>query len=318
MKNFWIPVALVLIITVAFRVHSQNSLNVSLEYHWEDTSLVGSFAFDNVYNEVWGFVEDGIEYGVIGTTAGTHIFDLSDPQNIYEAVFIPGKVQGGQVIHRDYHDFDGYLYIVCDEGPSTFRIADLSFLPDSAPIVYDSDAFFSRAHNIFIDVNKKKLYACGNLNPGKPLMVFDISNPESPMEIGHLNFNEAVHDIFVRNDTAYINVGNSGLFVYEFSDASNPSQLAVLNSYPYQGYNHAGWLSNDGKTYVMADETWGTHVKIIDVSDLSNINVRSTVFSNVDTNLSIPHNVMLRDNYLFISHYYDGLYIYDISDPDNP
>ncbi len=34
---------------------------------------------------------------------------------------------GVGVIHRDYHDFDGYLYIVCDEGSSsTLQIVDIT------------------------------------------------------------------------------------------------------------------------------------------------------------------------------------------------
>ncbi|HHS95875.1 MAG TPA: T9SS type A sorting domain-containing protein, partial [Phaeodactylibacter sp.] len=33
---------------------------------------------------------------------------------------------------------------------------------------------------------------------------------------------------------------------------------------------------------------------------------------------SIPHNLIVRGNYLYVSYYYDGLQVYDISDPANP
>ena len=74
-------------------------------FHWDDPTMVGSLAYDNAFNEVWGFTEQGKEYGVIGSTFGTHIFDLSNPDSIYEAAIIPGAVQGATIIHRDYQEF---------------------------------------------------------------------------------------------------------------------------------------------------------------------------------------------------------------------
>ena len=39
--------------------------------------------------------------------------------------------------------------------------------------------------------------------------------------------------------------------------------------------------------------------------------------SNVHPN-SIPHNLIIRDNFVYVSYYHDGLQIFDISDPYNP
>ena len=57
---------------------AQNSLNMNVVYQWKDTSLVSSVAHDNVYNEVWGYENKGKEYAIIGSTAGTHIFNITD------------------------------------------------------------------------------------------------------------------------------------------------------------------------------------------------------------------------------------------------
>ena len=54
------------------------------------------------------------EYAVIGSTAGTHFFDVTDSQEIIEVAFVAGKVQGTEIIHRDFHDYKNYLYIVAD------------------------------------------------------------------------------------------------------------------------------------------------------------------------------------------------------------
>ena len=302
-------------IFIFFQFFAQSGSNVNLLFHWEDTSLVASTAHDNVYNEIWGVTVKGKEYAIIGTTAGTHIFDVTNPTNAYQAVFIKGAVQGSAIVHRDFHDYKGYLYIAADEGPSTLQIADLSYLPDSAPVVYDSNQLFSRAHNIFIDTLNAKLYQCGG-DKNSGIRVFSLANPENPVEIASVPFPETTHDIYVRNDTAFINDGSQGLFIYDFS-STPPQMIGSLTSYTNQGYNHSGWLSDNGKVYALADETHGMKVKLVDVSNLSNISVLSVVGSEV-FDQSLPHNILLKGDYMYISYYFDGLYIYNISDPKNP
>jgi len=103
----------------------------------------------------------------------------------------------------------------------------------------------------------------------------------------------------------------------DFSVPFAPVPLGSLTTYPDQGYNHSGWLSEDGNTYVFADETDGMRMKVCDVSDLSNIEVLGLFASGVSNN-SVPHNLMLKDNLVYVSHYNDGLQIFDISDPESP
>ena len=58
-------------------------------------------------------------------------------------------------------------------------------------------------------------------------------------------------------------------------------------------------------------------MKICDVSNPSEITVNTTFLSNVDSE-SMAHNLIIKDNYVYVSHYHDGLWIWDISDPSNP
>lgn len=297
----------------------QDSLNMRLLYHWKVDSFPISGAHGNAYNEIWGFVQGGKEYAVIGSTMGTHIFDVDDPVNAYEAVYIPAPAQGSQVVHRDYHDYNGYLYIVCDEGASTLQIADLSFLPDSAPLVYDADSLFVRSHNIFIDSATAKLYVCGGENQ---LNVYSLADPEVPTLLVNCSTDVSywestigyLHDIFVRNDTAYCNAGNNGLYVVDFSDTPNPVVIGSLTEYPYKGYNHSGWLNNSGTMYALADENHGYKIKMLDVNDITDIDLIDTIGNNVDS-LSIPHNLIFKDEFLYVSYYQDGIYIYNTKDP---
>ena len=52
----------------------------TLLYNWDDPDLIGSFMYDNTYNECWGLVVNDREFAVIGSTSGTHIFDITQPE----------------------------------------------------------------------------------------------------------------------------------------------------------------------------------------------------------------------------------------------
>ena len=306
------------IVLLAFSSNAQQT--ATLLYHWQDTTLVGSWTYDNTYNECWGLVVNNREIAIIGSTEGTHFFDVTNASTATEVAFVAGAYTGGGVIHRDYHDFNGYLYVVCDEGSSsTLQIIDISNLPNSVNTVYDSNTLFTKAHNIFIDTATAKLYACAS---NTAMDIYSLNDPVNPIllysytNVGH------VHDAYVRNDTAYLNCGYDGFRVVDFHyldlpGSMGPVELASLTSYPDAGYNHSGWLNDDGTLYIMQDENHGYDVKILDVSDLSNISVLATFNSGVDSQ-SMAHNGIIKGDLAYIPYYHDGLRVFDISDPSNP
>ena len=304
-----------------FYTQAQVSLNMDSLFNWTDVTLTPSDNHFNTYNEIWGYAKDGNEYAIIGTTAGTHIFDVTDPANSTEVAFIEGALTGPEVVHRDYHDYGDHLYIVCDEGQSTLQIVDLSLLPNSAPVVYDSDELFPRCHNLFIDSVSARMYVCGGT---KLFAVYSLANPalptllvDCPTDVPFWSSVGYVHDVYVRGDTAYLNAEQRGLFVVDFSNLSNIQMLGSLDVYTQSGYNHSGWLMDDEPFYALADETHGMDVKIIDMSDLEDLQVTDTIGSNINE-FSIPHNLIYKDNILFVSHYFDGLYMFDCTDPAHP
>ena len=286
---------------------AQDQKNVNLLDNWTDTTIEKGLGAA-VFNDVWGFNFEGSNYCAFGSSIGTHVFKVG--QSKLELIdFEPGKYQNRYVEHRDFKVYQNYLYAVCDEGESSLQIFDLAYLPDSISKVYDSDAFFSVCHNIFIDTLNAKLYACGPNNIG--MQVLDIANPTEPVLDYFFTELSYVHDCYVRDDTAYLNAGFSGLYVYNFAGGT-PVELGILDFYPNQGYNHSGWLSPDGSKYAFIDETEGTKVKLCETDELSLISISET-FATSDYQDYVPHNVILLDNLAFISYYNEGLRIFDIS-----
>ena len=289
---------------------------------WSDTTIVGSSTYDNAYNEIWGLVVNNKEYAVIGSTKGTHFIDV---ETFTEVAFVAGAVQGPVIIHRDYDDYNGYLYTVADEGnASTLQIIDYTTLPDSVSVVYDSNAAISRSHNIFIDKSSARLYALAvKMSQSKAMAIFDISTPTNPVLVGDYNTFGGntvghVHDAYVQNDTAYLNCGGQGLHVVDFTDLANPVTLGSMMTYPGQGYNHSGWLDSRGGYYYMADEDHNKPIKVVQVSDFLDLQVVQTMDAGATHNFSIPHNQIYHNELLFSSYYYDGLQVFDVSDPLQP
>ncbi len=318
------------VITIASITFLMAQQEATLLDHWSDSSLVGSTTFDNTYNEVWGYTQDGHEYAVIGTTWGTHIFELTDDDTLALRAEIPGVVQGGVIIHRDYHDYQGHLYTISDEGNgNVLQIIDMTHLPERAPVVYSDDAVIARAHNIFIDTVQGLLYGLISRggSPGNydPLRVYDISDPTDPQflraysEIGGVGFSQ-VHDGHILDGRAYLNLGPGGVMIADFTDPMDASLLSFLSTadYPQSGYNHSGWPTEDGDYYFFADETWGTDIKVLDVQDPTDPSVIATLDAGNDLSNSIAHNQVIACDYLYVSYYYDGLQVYDISNPEFP
>ncbi|MEN8927322.1 MAG: choice-of-anchor B family protein [Flavobacteriales bacterium] len=320
MKNL---VTLIMLFFLSSSLSSQ-SKNMRLLGTWTDTNLATNAA-GYTYNEVFGFEMKGVEYAVLASTQGAHIIDITNPSAMVEVDFVPAKYQGN-VTHRDYDVRNGYLYMVCDQAASSLQIADLSFLPDSVSVVYDSDALIVRSHNIFIDSAHEILYSCGGskITGSNELRMIDISNPLIPTLITDLgddvswwsSFVGYVHDIYVRDNIAYTN-DEDAMHIIDLNNPSSPIILGTLSSYLDQGYNHSGYLADDDSTYIMCDETHGKRVKAIDVGNPATILVTDLEGTGIRNSQQIAHNPIIKGDYAYVSYYYDGVQVFDITDKYN-
>lgn len=303
---------------VACGAFAQDSLNVTKVYQWQQDGLPASAMYGNTYNAVWGYTRDDREYAIIGSTMGTHIIDVTPDDITGQVAFIPGHVQGSDIVHREYKTYRDRLYAVSDEGPATLQIIDLRHLPDSAPVIYDDGALFHRAHTIWIDTANARLYthygssdfAIWSLDdPDAPTLLLkpQFSMPDWDNEVG------GVHDAFTIGNISYTNDVDA-MHIIDFNDLENPVVLGSLTDYPQPGYNHSGWLHDNGWLYVMADETHGTDLKLFDVSDPTDIQFIDTIGTDLGPG-SIPHNPCFLGDLLHVAYYEDGYWLWSVADP---
>lgn len=298
---------------------SQSSLNTTLLDNWKQDSLLTNSSLAR-YNDCFGFVWKGREYAVAGSTEGTHVFEISDDNTFVSKGFIRGRFSNASVSHRDYATYQHYLYAVCDEGVSSLQIIDFQYLPDSIHLETEDTVQFGRVHDVFIDTIQAKLYSCIHRSTTStsiieaPMKIFSLANPLNLVELwsGPVDIPE-VHDCYVRNGKAILNCGFDGLRVYDFTNTASPLFLDSKTVYQDQGYNHQGWLTPNGETYVFADETNGKRIKkcSFDGTTITIQNYFGTNFSNG----SVPHNIMVTDTFAFVAYYNEGLRIFDLRYP---
>jgi choice-of-anchor B domain-containing protein len=294
--------------------------NVTLLDHWTTDTLM---SMQNIrFNEVWYFERQNREYAIIGSTEGTHFFEITNADALRFVQFVPGRARNSQIHNRDFRDFGNYVYAVADQGlASSLQIINISGLPDTVFVEGEDTTQWNRVHTLAVDHEAKLLYACSFTPPSggdgvySPLNVFSLENPIEPILVfsGFSGIQE-VHYAYVRNSIAYLNCGFDGLRIYNFSNPSNPVLLGNLSVYGDQGYNHSGWLSEDGRTYYFTDETEGKRVKKVDVSDIANLMVTAT-FGTKNAATSTAHHIVPVGDLAFVSYYNNGLQIFDTRSP---
>lgn len=274
------------------------------------------------YSGCWGWYQasKNKEYAISGTSNGTYFIDVTVPTSPTVCAFVQGMQQS---TYREMKTYQNYCYIVSDEsGNKRFQIVDMQYLPDSIKVIHNDSTYFKRGHTIWIDNDKMYIGAMmDNSNPPlSPLAVFSLATPTAPVLLRKLQqdlpFITYVHDMYVRNDTVYASCADQGLYVLKFNASTNTfTQLGSYTGYPTHGYNHSSFLTSDAKHLIFCDEVpEGLPIHFVNVENLSNI---QPVKDFHPMPMTTPHNPYIRGNFAVVSSYQDGLFIYDLSDPNS-
>ncbi len=308
------------------------SQNITLLSHWDTTKTIAEPIYDIRYSSVWGWADTvkHREYAIIGSTDGTYFIDVTNPAQPVKRGYVPGPRDS--CIWREFKTYKNYLYMSSDDATSAWnknnlQIIDMSYLPDSVHLVYNTDTLIVRSHTIFIDGDKLYGgYVHYNQSQYYAMAIYSLANPIAPTYIRSLDSDyvlsggNIVHDMYVRNDTVYASCSYDGLHIYEFNPSSPKfTELGSLTGYePGGAYNHSSALTADGKTLIFADEEPANlKVKSVDVTNFSNLTILDK-FSSTPTTTATPHNPFIRkgkNDRCVISYYADGVQIFDITNP---
>ena len=301
-------------------------------------------------NDVWGWTdpETDREYALVGRMDGTSFVDITNPQNPRYLGELPKPDSANANVWRDIKVYKNHAYVVADgSGPHGMQVFDLTRLRDvkNAPQKFTMDAHYrniNSAHNIVINEESGFAYSVGSSSGGETcgggLHMIDIREPKSPKFAGC--FSDAQtgrastgysHDaqcvMYSGPDSTYrgreicLGANETALSIADVTDKANPKALSRA-SYPNVGYSHQGWLTPDHQYYYMNDEldeiagsVERTRTLIWDVRDLDDPQLVKEFLGNT---AATDHNLYIKDNLMYQSHYQAGLRVVDISDPANP
>ncbi len=275
-------------------------------------------------SDIWGYVdENGREYAIFGRRYGTTIYDVTNPDAPEELYVIPG----GSSTWRDIKIYNDHAYVVDDQAGEGLLIINLENAPES----FEHEYWYGwpecnsnhQAHNIWIDENGFAYLfgaSCNFVDNGNDesfeygMLVLDLNmeEPTNPVVVGQ--YDEYVHDGFVRGDTAWLSqVFDGELVIADVSDKANIAKMGAITT--SGSFTHNCWVSDDNKYVYTTDEISSGFIDAYDASDPSDIQFLDKVQSSPGENV-IPHNTFVYGDFLITSYYADGATIHDAKFPD--
>jgi choice-of-anchor B domain-containing protein len=315
-----ISTVLLLLLYIPVAYAQNDRMNLTVLSHWNDTTLK-HIDGDQIWSDITGWKDTvkNREYLIAGSTDSIYFFDITDPTRMILCDVESGRSRNA--INRDYETYSHYVYCVSDRTSplGALQIFDMQYLPDSVHKVYDDGTLGLNTHTIFIDTLNAKLYMCTNsvnMVGVSAMDVLSLRDPEKPTLMTRLvppgGLFSKVHEVFVKNDTAYCSGENAGLFIYDMRDTANPVMIGSIQPpYPQNGYNHSSWLDSTGRYLMFTDENQGLGIKVFDVSTIGSPDF-VTVFNSHSG--ALPHNAFWKGRFAYVSSYEDGVYIYDMKD----
>ncbi len=140
------------------------------------------------------------------------MLDITDPANIYEVASFDFSY---------LHSFaarDSLLAVNAKDKLSLYTTDDQPHLRQLGEIQVSGMASFLA----FVDDHTLLT------NVGDGLMVYDISHPETPVNIGKLKLNGALTDAYIDGETAYVSAVGYGVYEVDVGDPYNPRRIDTV------------------------------------------------------------------------------------------
>ena len=176
-------------------------------------------------------------------------------------------------------------------------------------------------HGVYIHDDGTNVFAYLASRTTSAVEVFDVSVPSSPVWLSTIyppltqygTIPGMAHEITVRGNLCFTTWLDAGFAIH---DISNPVAPQLVSHTPYSGaYTYHAWPTDDG-THLLTTDAWGNiGLQIWDITTPSAPSLKGTWNSGSG---SIMHNVFVKGNKAYLSHFEDGLHIIDISDLSNP
>jgi len=272
-----------------------------------DASALGSAALSGAGN--WGYTTaGGRRFALTGISTGLSIVEVTDPAKPRNVALIGGPDSQWREV-RTYGD-DVYVTTEASWGLDIVSMKD----PDHPRKVQTWSRTFRSAHSLWIDQDRGLLFANGTNGRTGGMRVLDLAaNPEDPVEVGAFT-DFYVHDSYSRGNVLFASAINDGFEA--ILDVTDPRRIREVTRWLTGGrFTHNSWPTRDGRYLFTTDERMGMPIEGWDITNPLSPRKVSQFIANPS---SIAHNVLIDGDRLLLSHYTEGVYLLDVSKPEQP
>jgi choice-of-anchor B domain-containing protein len=314
------------------------------EYTCENVDLLARLPlnatpeFSESSSDIWGWTDPvtGIEYAIINQYDHTAFVDLSDPA----APFVVGTLAApSEAVARDAKTYADHALIGTDNGGAPLQVFDLTRLRDveSPPATFTADAEYTAAtgpHNLALDPESGFAYlvAIDSEVCAGSMHIVDVRTPTAPTYAGCFGApGEIFHDAqcvtydgpdadYAGRELCFGSAPGSGtLTIVDVTDKAAP-ELIIEAPYPNPAYTHQGWLTDDGRYFLLNDEfdeaQFGINSRTV-VFDVEDLDDPTVAFEHFGEAGSTDHNLFVHDGYVYQANYTSGLRILDLANIDD-
>jgi choice-of-anchor B domain-containing protein len=315
-----------------------DSVGVQLKSWFPLNTLSTASALATSGNDCWGYVSpSGREYAIIGLNTGTAFVEVTSPVGAQLVAFRQRPSNASDSLWRNVKTYRTWCYAV-SEGGGGIQVFDLANIDNGVvtelPQVMTGGV--ASTHTMIINEQSGYLYRMGG-GSGVGIRIYALEpNPAAPVYIGQWS-DRYVHDGAVYTYTEGPYAGREIFFAcgglgtgftqtgMDIIDVTNKSALQNISrfTYPYSGYCHQVWLTEDKRYAYINDETdensYPTllgRTRIVDVSNLSSPTLVGLADPGV---VSVDHNLYVHNGLMFCANYQSGLRIFDVgTNPAEP
>ena len=301
------------------------------------TELIG--AYEDINNGTDLKIRDQYAY-VVGTgTNDFHIINISDPFNPTEVSTLPAgfrieqiALQGNYAYLLDRLDKVLIIFDIVDptdptlmgsasisQGMDKLAVSgdyayisngtgqDLSIINVSDPANPVVDTTFIPGSNLRdLAIQGNYLYVLRDGGNNEGLLVYDLTTPDMPNEIGSVSFGEDPISMTVSGNYVYVGEDDEGFYVVEISDPANPT---LIGSLPIEG--EFDDITVEGNYAFLIDDEDDDLLVIINIQDPANPYLETEIGIG-----SSPEAVAIDGEHVYITYRgSEGLEIFDITCP---
>ncbi len=308
-------------------MNSLEILDVSNPAHPTILGVIDLHPGDGV-SGVW--VKDSIAY--LGTTLGLRIFDVTDPSAAHEIAQLElPDLTGNLYLSGDTLYATGFLnyFYMIDVG-DPYHPVELGFAPNLSGIltmdivVNNNLAYVANQYEFLIfDVSDKPhpilvggaVIADGKgvayrgsyaylADDGSGLLIYDVSDPQLPLQLESLPAKVTPYEIFIGGNTAYVSDWMHLVCIIDISQPERPSVTSCLPS------EHA-----PGRIFVQGDTAYicyGSELDMVDVGDKAH----PRFLDNYYLPLGSANDVVVNEDIAYLAGT-AGLWLLDVHDHSN-